>query len=182
MKWFSRPRAITITVNLVIMSIAGTWKATEAEQRAAWDLHVELATRIGVQFLRPDEGSLREALTSLYSIFCITRDILHRDGPQLAKAKGPQLSFAHIAVRVLNGTLRPFLTKWHPLLLNYEASRSGDVRQIEHERSWELYPQILSELTGLHVALRQYAELLAEAAGIPSLIVDGDPISSCDKM
>ena len=170
MKWF--PSTVTIAVNLAVLSITGTWKATKAEQSAAWDMHVELVTRIGIQPLHPNEGLLREALTSLYSIFYITRDILHRDGPQLARAKGSQLSFAHISVRVLNGTLRPFLAKWHPLLLDHEALRSSDMRPAEHERSWKLYAEALAELNELHVALHQYAELLAEAAGVPSLITD----------
>jgi len=80
---------------------------------------VELTTRIAVQPLNPEEGLLREALSSLYSIFGVTREILHKAGPSVAK--GPN-SFGPVAIEVLNKGLRPFLAKWHPLLFTHEKN------------------------------------------------------------
>src|SRR5262245_37049443 len=70
-----------------IGKITGTWKADEAEQQAAWELYIELVTRVPVAELHTEEGSLREALSSLYALFTITRDILRRHGPAIAHPK-----------------------------------------------------------------------------------------------
>ena len=40
--------------------VSGTWEPDEAERRAAWELYVELATRVAVVPLGPGEGLLRE--------------------------------------------------------------------------------------------------------------------------
>jgi hypothetical protein len=69
-------------------SIAGTWEPDDQERRAAWELYVELITRISVEDLKEQEGFLREALSSLYTLFNTTRDILRRYGPDVATPKG----------------------------------------------------------------------------------------------
>ena len=55
-----------------------SWKGklipSDAEQRLAWGLYVELTTRIAVAGLAPSEGSLREALESYHTLFRFTRD------------------------------------------------------------------------------------------------------------
>ena len=169
------PDALNVRLNLLVVSVAGTWEMSKEEKSAAWEMHVELATRVGVQFLRPDEGLLRDALSSLHAVFAITRDILHRYGPAVARPKNGELSFGSIAVAVLNGSLRPFLSKWHPLLTDHEARRADDVPPAVHERSWDCYAEMLAELTELHTSLRQYADLLADAAGVPSLLEVPEP-------
>ena len=79
---------ITASVNTPFLKIQGSWQPDEAEQNAAWELYVELITRISVQELKPDEGLLREALSSLYQLFGETRLILRKYGPSVAKPKG----------------------------------------------------------------------------------------------
>jgi hypothetical protein len=100
------------------------FEANEAEQQAAWSLYVELTTRIAIQTLDTHEGLLREALNSLYSLFGVTREILRDAGP--AVAHGPE-SFGPVAIKILNEGLRPFTSKWHPLLKDYEEKRPSDV-------------------------------------------------------
>lgn len=51
------------------------------ERDAAWELYVELVTRVAVQSLNPQEGLVREAMNSLYSLFGSTRQILRKAGP-----------------------------------------------------------------------------------------------------
>ena len=53
------------------------------ERDAAWELYVELVTRVAVQSLHPQEGLVREAMNSLYSLFGSTREILRKAGPGL---------------------------------------------------------------------------------------------------
>jgi hypothetical protein len=85
-----------------IGGVSGTWKPDDSERRAAWEMYVELVTRIAVVKLHPEEGLLREALSSLYSVFGSTRQILREHGPEVAKPKGGgDLSFGYLSVTVL---------------------------------------------------------------------------------
>lgn len=138
------------------------FEANEVEQRAAWSLYVELMTRIAVQPLDPEHGLLREALTSLYSIFGQTREILREAGPQVAHG---EKSFGPIAIEVLNQGIRPFTAKWHPRLLAHEQVRPAGVGAFEHERAWKDDQTMRDELVELQAGLRKYADVLAEIAG-----------------
>jgi len=138
------------------------FKPDETQQRAAWELYVELTTRIAIQPLGPDEGILREALSSLYGIFGATREILRRAGPSVAK--GPN-SLGPVAIEVLNIGIRPFLTKWHPLLLAHEQKRPPEVSARDHERPWDREAELRQELTQLQEQLTIYARALAKIAG-----------------
>ena len=167
---------VELNVNLeipLIDGVKGIWKPNKAEKKAAWELYVELVTRISVAELKPDEGLLREALTSLYSLFPTTRDILRRYGPAVAKQKKDgQLTFGYLAVAVLNGVLRPALAKWHPLLLHHENARDRSTSPIEHERQWRRNEELRGVLNEVRWVLIQYANILATVAKVPSIIVD----------
>jgi hypothetical protein len=162
-----------ITVELgipYIGKISGMWKPDADEQAAAWELYIELVTRIAVAELQPDEGSLREALSSLYAIFTSTRDILHKYGPTIARAKnGSDVSFGYLAITILNHVLRPVLAKWHPLLLDYEHRKEPPVPAAEHERRWEKAEELRDVLQQTRRILINYANILAQVAGIPTL-------------
>jgi len=59
-------------------------------------MYVELVTRISVAELRHGEGLLHEALSSLYSLFDTTREILREYGPSIARPKGKDnISFGY---------------------------------------------------------------------------------------
>ncbi len=138
------------------------FEANEAEQQAAWSLYVEMTTRIAVQSLDTDEGLLREALNSLYALFGLTRKILSEAGP--AVAHGTE-SFGPVAINILNEGLRPFTSKWHPLLADHEAKRPPDVPPLEHEHNWEHFSKMRQELVELQKQMQIYADVLAEISG-----------------
>ncbi len=155
----------------VTASISGTWVANKAQQQAAWEMYVELVTRITIVGLTPEQGLLREALASIHSLFPTTRDILRRYGPTVAqRQKGSDLSFGEIAIFVLNNVLRPVLTKWHPLLEDYEAKRPEGMSRFEHEARWEKNQELRQVLEQLRPELSKYAECLANVAGISPMI------------
>src|SRR5437868_3696987 len=77
-----------VKLKLPLAEVRGTWVPDDAERMAAWELYVELVTRSAVVELAPTEGLLREALSSLYALFDLTRAILKRYGPSVAKPKG----------------------------------------------------------------------------------------------
>lgn len=165
-------KEVKVNLNLpYVGGVEGTWQPDENERNAAWELYIELITRISVAELKPDEGLLREALTSLYKLFGITRDILRKYGSSVARPKNDgYISFGYLAVAILNAVLRPVLSKWHPLLLDYEATKSDSISSFEHEQQWDKNQELRKELNRVRIILFQYADLLAEVADVPSLI------------
>lgn len=150
--------------------ISGLWKPDVDEQAAAWELYIELVTRVSITGLQPGEGSLREALSSMYAIFTITRELLHKYGPSVARLKsGSDVSFGYLAIAILNYALRPVLAKWHPLHQEYEQSREATRPALEHERLWERSEELRLALQEMQQVLRNYASILAQVAGIPEL-------------
>jgi hypothetical protein len=169
-----KPMSFEVSLNLPfgLGGVKGTWEPDETQRTAAWEMYVELVTRVAVVELGPAEGLLREALTSLHSLFGTTRDILRRHGPGVAAVAGSaEYSFGYLAVLVLNQVLRPVLATWHPALLAYESRRPPEVSPVDHERSWERAPELRQALGEVRGALAGYAELLGEVAGVPSLLL-----------
>jgi hypothetical protein len=161
---------VIANIKTPFLNIQGEWAADESQQRAAWELYVELVTRISVVELKPGEGLLREALTSLHDLFGETRQILRKYGPVVARPKGQgKLSFGVIAVTVLNSALRPVLAKWHPLLMTYENTRGPGISPADHEAKWEHNEELRKILSDLQETMKQYSLLLAEAAGVPPI-------------
>ena len=108
-----RRKQFTVSLNLPfgLGGLEQTWEPDDDERRAAWELYVELATRIATVPLDRDKGLAREALTSLYTLFDSTRAILRRYGPGIAQPKiDGGASFGTLAVTVLNSAIRPLLS------------------------------------------------------------------------
>jgi hypothetical protein len=152
-----------VSVSLPFGIGSAEWQADPTERNAAWSLYVELVTRIAVQELEADQGTVREAMNSLYSLFGSTREVLKTAGPDVGASHN---SVGGIAIAVLNKGLRPFLSKWHPLLQAWEIKRSTDVSLREHEKNWVQEPQLRIELAALRADLEKYANALAEIAGV----------------
>jgi hypothetical protein len=143
---------------------------SESERMAAFDIQVELVTRIGIQELAPDSGSLCEALASLYALFDFTRTTLRQYSISLADRSaaaaeqgGPTVHT--LADELLNGILRPFTSRWHPLLAAHEAQRPEGVSPLDHERAWSQAAVVRAELSELRTPLLRIAGELAEISG-----------------
>jgi hypothetical protein len=155
------------SVKLSVLGLEGTWVSDEAQQRAAWELYIELVTRIAVEHLADDEGLMREAYSSLYALFAETRAILKRAGPDVAVPAGKgKLSLAIVAIAVLNDVLRPFLAYWHPRLLAHEQQKPSDRSTRDHELAWSEHALARQALGGVREKMATYADLLAQAAGV----------------
>ncbi|MCC3768456.1 hypothetical protein [Streptomyces sp. UNOC14_S4] len=167
-----RPKQVTVRLTIPLLGeVTGVWEPVEAERKAAWELYVELATRVSTVELGPDDGFLREALTSFYSLFGTTRDILRRYGPDVAPRRGPgRLTFGALAVTVLNQALRPLLADWHPRLAAHEALRPSGTDPVAHERSWEHAAELRGEIATVREVLIGLANALAEVAGSADLL------------
>ena len=53
--------SVQVGLNFHVLQISGTWEPNDDEGKAAWELYVELVTRIAVVPLGGEEGLLREA-------------------------------------------------------------------------------------------------------------------------
>jgi hypothetical protein len=154
--------------------IQGIWEPKESERNAAWDMYVELVTRLPVAYVRPEEGSLHIGISALYRLFDATREILRKYGPSVARPRDVgQISFGLLSVRVLDVVLRPFLIKWYPLLKEYEETRERSDSPQEHERKWERYEELSQAMLEVRESLLQYANLLARASEVPLPTSDG---------
>ncbi|MGK7897065.1 MAG: hypothetical protein AB4372_26485 [Xenococcus sp. (in: cyanobacteria)] len=163
------PRRVSVSLPFGIGSVE--WEVDQTQSRAAWSLYIELVTRIAVEPLKADEGLVREALNSLYSLFGTTREILKEAGPDVGASKN---SVGGIAIAVLNKGLRPRLAKWHPLLQVYEAKRPSHISPKEYEQKWSEERKLRDELEKLRQDLKQYANALAEIAGVEESIEESD--------
>lgn len=126
------------------------WNPSEPDKDAAWDLYIELLTRITTQHLQPDHGDEKAALESIHSLFSITRQIIKEYGRDC-------IEFAKIAIVVLNQIVRPFTAKWHKL------SKAG---AFEDEQKCI---EFRSELASLQKELRKYTSALAQIADVEDL-------------
>ena len=126
------------------------WEPNDPDKDAAWEMYVELLTRITTQPLPVDDGDEKTALESIYSLFPTTREIIKRHGRNCNE-------FTKIAVIVLNQIVRPFTAKWHKGALN-KAFDDSVQRNIFRE-----------ELAELQVQLSQYSRMLAKMAGVEDL-------------
>lgn len=120
------------------------------DRDAAWDLYVELLTRVATQPLPTDAGDEQAALDSVYSLFEVTRQTLHHHGRRTQQ-------FVKIAIPVLNQVIRPFTSKWHKESL-FNAFENPDKRA-----------EFREELGELQEDLRNYNRLLAEIADVEDL-------------
>jgi hypothetical protein len=134
------------------------------ERKCAWELYVELVTRVSVQSLAADHGSAREALSSLHSLFGSSRQILRSAGPEIAKTG--MHSVGGIALRVLNDGLRPFLSKWHVSLADWESKRPESVSKIDYESKWQDAECFRADLRNLREELESFAVALGRIAGV----------------
>jgi hypothetical protein len=152
----------SITVNIPYAGSA-TFVPEESEVRAAWSLYVEISTRVPIQPIDPEYGSIREALNSIYALFGETRRILNQSGPSIAHGKN---SLAPLALDFLNKGLRPFLTKWHyELQLHENKHNSMQKSRVEHEKEWPKLGEFNKAFKELQSNLEQYREELKKLCG-----------------
>ena len=123
---------------------------TDNDRKAAWDLYVEMETRITTQPLDADHGDEKTALDSVYSLFQTTREILLKQGPDC-------VVFAKIAIEILNQKVRPFTAKWHRRSLTGAFDDS------------EACAEFRAELESLQEILRAYTRTLAVISGMEDI-------------
>lgn len=132
------------------------WQPNDVDKDAAWELYIDLLTRITTQSLPVEHGDEATALQSVHKIFDLTRDVIKRKGRH-------SINFTKIAIVVLNQVIRPFTAKWHKFSLQ---------GAFEDE---ERCAQFRTELEELQVVLRKYTRMLSDMADVEDLTEIGEP-------
>lgn len=138
----------SLKINLGFLE--GEFNPRDPDRAAAWELYVELLTRITTQSLAPEDGDEKTALDSVYAIFPLTREILRGHGSGCGE-------FAKLAIPVLNQVIRPFTAKWHKLALAGAFDDPGRCAEFR------------AELSVLQPRLRDYTRALAAMAEVEDL-------------
>ena len=126
------------------------WNPSEPDKIAAWELYIELLTRITTQALGKKDGDEQTALDSIYSLFPTTRSIIKENGREC-------LEFTKLAVVVLNQKIRPFTAKWHKISVKQGFNDPAECTRFR------------DELQELQKVLRTYTAMLADIAGVEDL-------------
>lgn len=161
MQFYSRSVRLTdITITVPQFSELH-FAVTRDSQQAAWKLFVESVTRISTQPLTENSGLLREALTSLYGLFAVTRELLLQTQPSTRAGRDPTVE--HLAIAMLNNELRPFLSRWHPALREWETAHPD-----EPETLWQQAAECRAELASMQQHLEEYVLGFGRLAGLPN--------------
>ena len=147
-EWFKHFKLDKITLNTKFANFEIVFD--QSDQDAAWELYVEMLTRIVTQPLPLEAGDEKTALDSIYALFPTTRGVLRRQG------RGT-IQFSKVAVPVLNQIVRPFTAKWH------RESLRGSFEDPQMRQEFR------QDLTSLQDDLRKYNRLLAEIAGVEDM-------------
>ena len=144
-KWLDNWDMTSLKINAHFLEME--WKPQDEDKNAAWELYIELLTRITTQPLPPEDGVEKTALDSVFSLFALTRDIIKRHGRGCAE-------FTKLAIVVLNQIVRPFTARWHRL------SQQG---VFDDPAQCQIFRQ---ELTALQTQLTRYTQMLGAMAGV----------------
>lgn len=147
-KWLENWDMTSLKINAPFLEME--WKPQDEDKSAAWELYIELLTRIVTQPLDPEHGDEITALKSVYSLFDITRNILKNNTKNC-------IEFTKIAIVVLNQVIRPFTAKWHRLSLQGAFNNPSQCVEFRNE------------LASLQIIIRRYAKMLADMAGVEDL-------------
>lgn len=141
--WLEKWDMTSLKINLGILQT--DWKPQDPDKDAAWQMYVELLTRIATQPLPENSGDDVAALTSVYQLFPITREVLRTQG------RGA-MEFAKLALVILNQKVRPFTAKWHGIKEAGELAGQHD--------------EFRRELAELQKVLLTYTRMLGDMAGV----------------
>jgi hypothetical protein len=147
-KWLENWDLTSLKITAPFMEME--WSPQDEDKEAAWEMYIELLTRITTQSLAAEDGDEKAALDSIYSLFPITREIIKRKGRHC-------IEFTKIAVVVLNQIVRPFTAKWHKKSINGAFSDPKTNQEFRQE------------LSALQQILVRYTQMLASMAEVEDL-------------
>ena len=147
-KWLENWDMTSLKIKVPFLEM--DWNPQEKDKEAAWDMYIELLTRITTQPLADKHGDEQTALDSIYKLFPITRQIIKDNGRDC-------IEFTKIAIILLNQKIRPFTAKWHLLSIDGAFSHDNQCKEFR------------DELKELQKILNIYSQMLANMADVEDL-------------
>lgn len=147
-KWLENWDMTSLKISVPYLEME--WQPRDADKKAAWELYIELLTRVATQRLPDAHGDEKTALESVFSLFPLSRAIIKGSGRDC-------IEFTKIAVVVLNQVVRPFTAKWHRQALEGAFKDKKSCKQFRNE------------LYDLQDVLIIYTKMLADMAGVEDL-------------
>jgi hypothetical protein len=147
-EWLEKWSMTSLKINAAFLEME--WSPKDPDRDAAWELYIELLTRITTQPLDKKHGDESTALSSIYNLFPITREIIKRKGRL-------SIEFTKIAIVILNQIIRPFTAKWHKEMLR-DAFKDPNKCT-----SFRVELELLREI------LCTYSKMLADMSGVEDL-------------
>ncbi len=151
-KWLEKWDMTSLKIKTPFLDME--WKPQDEDKNAAWELYIELLTRITTQPLAQTHGDEETALKSIHTVFPLTREVIKSNGRHC-------IEFTKIAIVVLNQVIRPFTAKWHKLSMNGAFSNPescNDFRQDLKELQSVLiiYTKMLGDMAGIEDDLTEF--------------------------
>jgi len=167
-KW----HATTLTISLLLFGNI-SFAATKRDRELAWKLYVQLITRKAALPFDRDYDVVLVIHESLYQLFPATRDLLLdiADSENTMRSEVPV-----IMERILNGRIRPYLTRWHSDFAAWEQTNAltdtvTENSPRERQRGFPEYDALVADLETLNDELSEFAtELRAIAVGRDSTL------------
>jgi len=147
-KWLENWNMTSLKISAGFLEME--WNPSEPDKKAAWELYIELLTRVTTQKLRDGYGDENTALSSIYSLFPTTREIIKENGKDC-------IEFTKLAIVILNQKIRPFTAKWHKV-----SVEDG----FKNQKNCNAFREDMNELQAV---LRIYTQMLADMAGVEDL-------------
>lgn len=147
-KWLDEWGMTSLSVNTGFLNMK--FEPQDEDKDAAWELYIEMLTRIVTQPLKKDMGDEKTALDSIYSLFPTTREIIKRKGRHC-------VAFTKISILILNQKVRPFTEKWHKLSLENALVDKKKCKEFRNE------------LEILQIDLKIFMKMLADMAKVEDL-------------
>lgn len=121
----------------------------DMDEKAAWEMYVEIITRILSRPLLYNNGDEKTALESIYTLFPTTRSLLKMYGRE-------GQTFSKLAIVILNQIIRPFTAKWHNISIQGFQNEGENI-------------EFREDLKILQEELKKYMVALAELANVEDI-------------
>ena len=148
----------------LIFAIKSCEKTYASQQKESPDavpaqiLWIELATRIATQPLHYRSGEEETAAESVYMLFPKTRELMEQH-PDAKK-------FCEIALKLLNGSLRPYTARWHRWMTEVQEDGGSPKRRFRDELARRMFRAELRKLQPLLLGYEAAFKALSEGSEV----------------
>ena len=146
------------SLKLTFGFVEGEFAPQDVDRDAAWELYIELVTRIATQKLPAEFGDEHAALKSIYDLWGLLRTSL--------KTHRGCTAFAKLAIPFFNQEIRPFTARWH------KESIANGLDTVAGKTAFR------QELEALRTRMVAFTGLLSAIAGVeditPEILADAE--------